>query len=296
MRRVMEVTTNVGCANLCEYCPQETNIAAYKKRSRGRVMRFSDFEVCLAKLPSDVAIYFAGSAEPFLNREGLRMVEHACERGYEVHVYTTLIGLDEAAIDRLSRKAIYVYVIHLPSKTLKENYFADDNYLRVLRYFDSHIDQSKVDYMALDQVAESVRKTLAHRSIREDKKEHMSDFGGNLTVSYVPHHSLKGKIFCGQDRLYWNILYPNGDVTICCEDFGMKHVLGNLLTGTYDSLHSSAEFERVVSGMSDESIDILCRSCEYASVVKTRPAKLIAKIKSLVPSPMKTTIKSLIRA
>jgi radical SAM protein with 4Fe4S-binding SPASM domain len=296
MRRAMDITTNVGCANLCEYCPQETNIAAYKKLSRRRVMRFSDFEICLAKIPSDVQIHFAGSSEPFTNPEGLMMVEHACERGYQVLVFTTLVGLDEAAIDRLSRKDIHKYLIHLPSQTLKENYFADDDYLSILNYFDNHIDQSKIDYMAFDQVADAARKALAHRAIREIKKSQMSDFGGNLPLSYIPHRKLKGKLFCMGDHLYWNILLPNGDVALCVEDFGMKHVLGNLITGTYESLHSSAEFERVVRGMSDESIDILCRNCEYASVVKSRPAKLFAKAKSLVPAPIKTKIKSLIRA
>lgn len=296
MRRAIEITTNVGCKNLCEYCPQETNIAAYKSRGRNRMMSLADFESCIATIPLDVKIYFAGSAEPFLNGLGVDMVEHVCNRGYEVWVYTTLVGLDEGKIDRLAKMPVHRYVIHLPSQVLKENYHADDDYLRVLRYFDRTIDSDKVKYMALQEVAHAAKSALTHRSIQEVKKERMSDFGGNVTLEYIPHRYMKGKLFCTNDRLFWNILYPNGDVTICCEDFGMKHVIGNLLTGDYDSLHKSEEFNRVVRGMSDESIDVLCRHCEYAAVVKDGPAMLVDKAKQLVPKPIKARIKALINA
>ena len=55
-RRCIEITTNVGCKNLCEYCPQEVNIAAYKGRSRNRQMKLADFKTCLEKVPLDVKV------------------------------------------------------------------------------------------------------------------------------------------------------------------------------------------------------------------------------------------------
>jgi len=45
-------------------------------------------------------------------------------------------------------------------------------------------------------------------------------------------------------------------------DYGLKHVLGNLISGDYNSLFRSAEFLRVKKGLRDESLDILCRYCE----------------------------------
>jgi len=32
----------------------------------------------------------------------------------------------------------------------------------------------------------------------------------------------------GQDRIFRNVLLPNGDVVLCCMDYGLDHILGNL--------------------------------------------------------------------
>jgi hypothetical protein len=47
--------------------------------------------------------------------------------------------------------------------------------------------------------------------------------------------------------------------------YDLKHIVGNLLTGTYDSLFESEEYKKVLRGQAgDESVDIACRSCELA--------------------------------
>lgn len=45
-------------------------------------------------------------------------------------------------------------------------------------------------------------------------------------------------------------------------DYGLQHVLGNLVSGDYDALISSDEFSRVRKGLKDDSEEILCRYCE----------------------------------
>ena len=57
---------------------------------------------------------------------------------------------------------------------------------------------------------------------------------------------------------------PNGDVVLCFQDFGLKHVIGNLREQDFESLYTSQEFLFVQRGLADESLDILCRSCEWA--------------------------------
>jgi hypothetical protein len=49
---------------------------------------------------------------------------------------------------------------------------------------------------------------------------------------------LKGPIRCRScnDLLNHNVLLPNGDVLLYCMDYGMKHILGNLLSVDYASL------------------------------------------------------------
>ena len=42
---------------------------------------------------------------------------------------------------------------------------------------------------------------------------------------------------CGcPERLYHGVLLPNGDMSLCCMDYGLKHIHGNLLTQSYDEI------------------------------------------------------------
>ena len=38
------------------------------------------------------------------------------------------------------------------------------------------------------------------------------------------------------ERLYHNVCLPNGDVSLCCMDYGLKYIIGNLLTQEYDDI------------------------------------------------------------
>ena len=62
-------------------------------------------------------------------------------------------------------------------------------------------------------------------------------------------------------RMKVNILLPNGDVVLCCNDYSQKHILGNLFSSDYESLFKSDEYIKVLKGLKDDSLDILCRYC-----------------------------------
>jgi len=40
-------------------------------------------------------------------------------------------------------------------------------------------------------------------------------------------------------RLHFPILLLNGDAVVCCTDFGMRYILGNLLISEYNRLFES---------------------------------------------------------
>ncbi|HAJ56357.1 MAG TPA: hypothetical protein DCL35_01145 [Candidatus Omnitrophica bacterium] len=74
-------------------------------------------------------------------------------------------------------------------------------------------------------------------------------------------------------NLRHNVLLPNGDVVLCCMDFGMKHVLGNLLVSDYLSLFSGVEFLKVKGNLKQDYGDILCNRCDgfsYNSILSFR--------------------------
>jgi hypothetical protein len=47
-------------------------------------------------------------------------------------------------------------------------------------------------------------------------------------------------------------------------DYGLEHVLGNLLTVDHAALHTGEPFRRVVAGLSDEDSGVICRRCELS--------------------------------
>jgi hypothetical protein len=40
---------------------------------------------------------------------------------------------------------------------------------------------------------------------------------------------------CIED-LYHNVVLPNGDVSLCCMDYGLKHIIGNIYEQEYDDI------------------------------------------------------------
>jgi hypothetical protein len=62
---------------------------------------------------------------------------------------------------------------------------------------------------------------------------------------------------CGcQERLYHNVLLPNGDVTLCCMDYSLKHLLGNLYERSYEEIIPE-----------DRTAFELCKYCENGVAV-----------------------------
>jgi hypothetical protein len=59
-----------------------------------------------------------------------------------------------------------------------------------------------------------------------------------------------------QERLYHNVLLPNGDISLCCMDYGLQHILGNLFESSYEDIVP-------VDGATFE----LCSHCENGRLV-----------------------------
>ena len=58
---------------------------------------------------------------------------------------------------------------------------------------------------------------------------------------------------------HW-VLLPDGTVVLCCMDFGMEHVIGNLLENTYGEIIDGQPYKNLRKEMLYGG-DILCRKC-----------------------------------
>jgi Iron-sulfur cluster-binding domain len=97
-----------------------------------------------------------------------------------------------------------------------------------------------------------------------------------------------GKLRC--DRIYPNVLLPNGDVVLCCMDWSAEHVLGNLKQDRFEDLYRSETFQRVLRGLREPGADVLCRTCTEAqsAAVKDRLKTAIRNIPGVGPVAAQT--------
>lgn len=229
-------------------------------------MTFDAYKTILNKIPLNEMILFSGFAEPWLNPECTRMVIYTHEAGYKIAVYTTALGMTISDVEKIKKIPFKKFCLHLPDVEGYAKITLNEDYLKTL---DAIIRGNirNCDFMAMGTLPYPVRKIIGKRHIFQPK---MLPRAGNLTNRNdvtIPMR-LKGPIRCSRSRTGFsdhNVMLPNGDVVLCCNDFGLQHILGNLITSDYNSLFTSDTYKLLRLGQDDDSIEILCRYCEYAS-------------------------------
>lgn len=266
---MIEVTTKIGCSVNCKYCPQTNLINAYSKKNNNYYLKMNDWKQILNNISTATFIRFCGMSEPFLNPECANMIVYAKEKGFHIDCYSTLVGLNLSDVDRVL-DAVDDFVPHVPDK--------DGN--AIIEVTDEYIEKLKkiLDYRRNGK--RLVKRISVHGEIHDriknlipcdddlDVAKRMQDRVGNLDdedlqlIHYQVHSPMSCE-FC-HNRLDSNILLPNGDLLMCCMDYGMKHVFGNLLSDPYEKVLNSNEAAMVRNAMVYGNQEILCNTCGFA--------------------------------
>ena len=271
---VMEITTKIGCSINCKYCPQNLLLERYflDNPNRSTLMSIRTFETCLEKLPHDVKIVFGGMSEPFLNPQCTEMVRMAFEQGRKVDLYTTLIGVNSDLLRKIANIPFGYVTLHVADKLGYANIPVDEGYYELVKYVVNLKKEDGTSFVSMCNAQAEPDERVAE--ICQGKYEihtELLDRAGNLKdgILYSNKHE-EGVIscsFCGHN-LNRNILLPDGTVLLCCMDYGMKHVLGNLIVQPYDEIMSGEEMQRIKYGMKYDSTEsILCRTCTSAHLI-----------------------------
>ena len=265
--RHLEITTMVGCRVACVYCPQDK--ISHRYFGADRMMKYDDFKTYIEKVPKRVVVHFTGFAEPFLNPQCMDMIEYAARRGHPIFISTTLAGITHEDIRRLSKLAYYEFQIHLPSAEKAMNLAINDEYFSLLS--DLVTAGIITDFHFHGNEVHPVVGAWLRQHAVEFAQFQIQDRAGNLNTEKVKARistpvataaKPNGKLRC--DRIYQNVLLPNGDVVLCCMDWSAEHVLGNLRRDRFEDLYRSETFRRVLRGLRKPGDDILCRTCTVA--------------------------------
>jgi hypothetical protein len=278
---VLEITTGIGCRVACRFCPQSRLARAYRRRAGGsaHLMSFEVFASCVRKLPPHVEVDFSGFAEPWGNPECTRMLLFALERGHDLRIHTTLRGVTRSDVDAFAAipsARLKQLSVHLPSRDPRlERHPADPAYLELLASLVETGIPLRFSVHGSGPASE-VADLLAAHGVALPAPRDTHTRAGNVDLSGIaalgnrrPPARIAGKLGCR--RPGWRVLLPNGEVALCCMDYRLDHVLGSLLESDFETVFYGARWRRVQRAREDESLAVLCRTCEVWAYQRSDP-------------------------
>lgn len=276
----LELSLTIGCSLNCDYCPQKLLLGKYYGENKNRTKRlsFENFKKVLDKVQKGATISFCGMSEPFLNEECADMIVYADRKGYKLSLNTTLVGMTIQDFEKIKGIEFDNFVLHIPDKEGHANFVVSDDYLHILKLINENM---KINYYSCHgMVADKVNGI-----IDSDKYAGLSlvNRAGNLKIEGLKEFSPDGEIICyhGSEEQVGGwvpVMFPDGSLVLCCQDYGMKHILGNLIYQSWDEICRGKEYQKFRAGLSDDSIDILCRKCCDAKKVETLPSVLLRNL------------------
>jgi len=247
----LEITTTIpknGCAVDCAFCPQRVLIQSYKGK---KSLTFDEFKTVIDKLPREIRITFAGFTEPWLHKECTDMLLYAHSQGHKITVFTTGIGMNPEDVIRL-KDIPYAgdpnggFVLHLPDQEMIAKHPITEKYLKVLDKFAEHAGSiQNFRLMSMGELHEKVRdifpqpgeSAMWSRAGNLNREVILKPELLNLTDRFRSIYHGPEPHTCGcEEKLYHNVLLPNGDVSLCCMDYGLEQILGNLFESEYDDI------------------------------------------------------------
>lgn len=243
----------------CSYCPQELHIKRYVPRHGDKYMSLMTLIHCLSTVPRNVQIIFAGMAEPWLNPSCTGMVLEVHRLGFPIGIYTTLSGMKPEDVELIRNIPFLHFCIHLPDSEGRMRLPITDEYLRTLK---AAVEVIPHNFVVFGPLHPQVREVIG-QNIHDSTPGLISRAGNVKPLAIEPK---KGKLKCSAcgPNLDHNVLLPNGDVLLCCMDYGQDHILGNLSTVDYESLFHGKVYRKIMQGLEDENSDIKCRRCEIS--------------------------------
>ena len=191
------------------YCSYCPQQLLMKQYKGERVLTLENFKKILTNIDKDVLIDFAGFCEPFLNPDCGKMMLEAHNQGYKVECWSTLAGLTPETEELIKDIPFTQFVHH-------------------------DISIGKFDYPFI--------------TTRTEVKNPTSRAGNLQDVKFSTYKIDTGRCNRSPDFTV-NVMLPNGDVVLCCNDYGLTTDLGNLFITNYRDLKREQKY-------------CLCKYCE----------------------------------
>lgn len=267
---VMELTTMIGCPLMCTFCPQDNLRNQYGEATKYMSQR--DLTTMLVKLPKNTRIDFSGMAEPWANPECTSMLEEVIYMGFDVAIYTTLYGMkDPARVKKVledHKNQVKVFMLHLPdANSNMKGWKPTQEWMNALETMMTlelplgamTMDKSGFVHPSLQHIIGRLPSWQGHT--RADSLD--TDQVKGQPISITPINTFP--LTCASTPFYdRNVLLPNGDVVLCCMDYNLKHIIGNLLTQSYEEVMQGKPLQDLIEMNEADGYNkcSICKSCE----------------------------------
>ena len=280
----LEITSTIGCAMMCDYCPQTLIKLETRKNNLKRKLEMSDFVKFMSKVPIDTQIHWSGYSEPLAHEDFPKFVKFLKDKNYKQLISTTMFGRRETEIFMSKFKGFRSVTFHLPDDKNLMKLKVTDRYMynleNAIRFQAAQIKDEvyflvfgknfhpKIELLLKKLVNENVineksievRKHLHSRASSIDTSnlsENVEEKNNNEPVDFK---SKTKKFYCGHARLNQGVLIPNGDINLCCHDYSLSSNIGNLHTDSLNDIYK----QKIIfnNGFSDGNHDT-CKKCEY---------------------------------
>ena len=276
--KTIEITTYIGCSNMCEYCPQILLINRYKNQREDKenkpqtVLTLKNFKKYIETIPSDIDFHFTGYVEPFDCPECDELLLLSHQEGHKIQINTTLEGLTYDKFERIKDLPFKQFLIHLPSATYKERIgivtprtslpngqpALREDWMELLRYVIKSNPQNLglhshggTHCQALEILKELNVDGLLPHSGSSPTSTRSQNVEKVLDPKSAPYKVQKSKIPAPWNirgkcsRIYQPVLTPDGRLGLCCQDYGLDEVAGNLSRQTWDEYRESEKFKEL---------------------------------------------------
>ena len=268
---MLEFNLNMGCSLNCIYCPQEKILKTYGERYDGkkRHMTFEEFKKIVDRHLNPCAIVaFSGMSEPFENSDFVHMAEYASESGYRIFLNTSLMGMNNEKFERLKGVEIESIILHIPDRENHSKFKITNEYLDLLDKFILFF-QKKIKWYSChaDREADDISSIIYKYDIPFATAKNFSDRGGNLEISKKGiWHTNEIICTCGETSTFCHVVMPNGELALCCNDYGLEGNLGNLLSDySWDDICLKYNgYKNFIEACKNNSQDYVCRRCNNA--------------------------------
>lgn len=291
----LEISVRVGCALYCDYCPQDSYVQNYsdKYQNKERVLSEETFFAAMANVPSSTLIKWTGFTEPLASPFFPRFVQHLKDKGHGQDISTTLVGNKES-VEWFSNHLEYFgnITLHLPddSKLMKAK--VNEAYVATLDHIFSESQRLGFDedrlvcFLIGDNFHPDVQASMdrakkagglsalqIHRAQVLNTRNQNIDVEklniGNVTERHHAAEKSSKPHYCSYRRLNQGVMLPNGHVALCCQDYNMDFVLGDLKTQSLNELYTRIENDpELLSSFRSGSFSP-CNKCEHYVPVDT---------------------------